>query len=376
MGGREFRIRLYRFLRDYVPLLRTVIWTWTRLVVAPHRFEFLTDSTHLRKKARQVLDNLDHRIYPHPMVRYGGFDALLIQFFNSLFIDGATAGEVILHPSGSRLDRIGLIDVATLDFSPTADGSWRLFQEIDEKKIPLTVDSVYYYPLDADANSPHGKSILGAVSFIARIEQELVADMRKSMHNAGYHRLHVKITPPEKSPAETEDDYVVRANNYFDRTLAMMRDFEVDDNPVTWDDVTIEHIGPSSRISSATNWYLNHKAMVEDIVAGCHLAPFMLGYSYGATQNWAQFKYDMVQRQIFSLQRIASHFLEWIANIELSLHGIQCECRHVFDNRVTYGLVDKLKAEQLQTDILIRQIEHGLISQEEARERLLAATDK
>lgn len=375
LGDREFRIRLYRFLRDHVPILKSVIWTWTRLAVAPHHFDFRDGSAAQQKRARLVLEELDRRIYPHPTVRFGGFDTLLVQFFNSLFTDGGTAGELVLNPARTAIDKFYLIDAATIDFDPTREGDWRIVQRVDGKKIPLTTDSVFYYPLDADADSPHGKSMIGAVGFVARVEQELIADMRQAMHNAGYHRLHVKIRPPEKQATESDDDYTDRANTYFDRTVAMMRDFDVDDNPVTWDDVEIEHIGPSSHVSSSTNWYVNHKAMLEDVIAGCHLAPFMLGYSYGATQNWAQFKYEMVQRQVFSLQKVASHFLEWIANIELALRGVEINCRHVFDNRLNFGLVDKLQAERLRTDLLIAQVDKGLITLQEAREKLAVSGD-
>jgi len=373
MGDREFRVRLYRFLRDHIPILKSVIWTWTRLAAAPHRFEFVDGSTALQDRARQILAELDQRIYPHPTVRYGGFDALLVQFFNSLFTDGGTAGELVLNPAKTAIDKFYLIDTATIDFDPTPDGDWRIVQKVDGRKIPLTTDSVFYYPLDADADSPHGKSMISAVGFVARVEQELIGDMRKAMRNAGYHRLHVKVRPPDKQPSESDDDYADRANTYFDHTVAMMRDFDVDDNPVTWDDVEITHIGPSSRVSSSTNWYVNHKAMLEDIVAGCHLAPFMLGYSYGATHNWAQFKYEMVQRQIFSLQKVVSHFLEWIANIELVLQGVEITCRHLFDNRLDFGLVDKLQAEKLRTEILVTQMEKGLISLEDAQARLVVS---
>ena len=81
----------------------------------------------------------------------------------------------------------------------------------------------------------------------------------------------------------------------------------------------------------------------------------------------------MVQRQIFSLQKAASHFLEWIANIELALHGVEITCRHVFDNRLNFGLVDKLQAEKLRTELLVLQMDKGLITPQEAKEKLAAS---
>ena len=83
---------------------------------------------------------------------------------------------------------------------------------------------VFFYALNADLANPLGRSILHAVPFVSYVEQQLVDDMRRSMHNAGYHRLHVKITPPERREGEADDVYVRRANDYFDSTVSMIRD--------------------------------------------------------------------------------------------------------------------------------------------------------
>src|SRR3972149_1359191 len=53
-SDRAFTIRLHRFLRDNVPILKSVIWTWTRLAVSPHHFEIIEpadDATHTRGAA-------------------------------------------------------------------------------------------------------------------------------------------------------------------------------------------------------------------------------------------------------------------------------------------------------------------------------------
>ncbi|HSH00814.1 MAG TPA: hypothetical protein VLB27_12215, partial [candidate division Zixibacteria bacterium] len=272
MTERTLAIRLHRFLRDNIPLLKSVIWTWTRLAAAPQRFEFVGDPAKATiQRARAVLAALDRRIYPDRVVRHGGFDALLVQYFDALFTDGGVAGELTVLPSHKGLDRFTFIDTATLEFEQGSTGQWRLFQKQGDKRIALDSDAVYYQPLDADAGRPVGKSLLSAVGFVARVEQELVRDMHKAMRNAGYQRLHVRIRPPIPGPAESTQDYTARANQYFEDTLRSLRDFDVDDNPVTWDDVEIAHVGQVSQASSSRNWYLNHRAMIEDVAAGCGL---------------------------------------------------------------------------------------------------------
>jgi hypothetical protein len=374
-SDRAFTIRLHRFLRDNVPILKSVIWTWTRLAASPHHFEIaqpVDEAT--RKRALTVLDALDRRIFPERIVRCGGFDALLIQIFNTLFTDGVVAGELTLLPSRQGLDRFGFIDTTTLECEADKTGRWQIYQSDAAQRIPLDSDAVFYWPLDADAGRPVGKSLLAAVAFVARVEQELVRDMRMSMRNAGYSRLHVRVRPPAQSPAESNTDYTARANAYFDSTARALRDLEVDDNPITWDDVEISAVGPGGQVGATHNWYLNHRAMVEDVIAGCHLAPFMLGYSYGTTQTWAKFKYEMVGRQISTLQRAASRFCEWIAGIELALAGIDVTVRHVFDNRLDFDRRERFEADRIQTDVVLRQLEAGLLTVEQARRQLEITT--
>ena len=106
--------------------------------------------------------------------------------------------------------------------------------------------------------------------------------------------------------------------------------------------------------------------MVEEICAGTNLAPFMLGYSYGTTHNWAQFKYDLVMRQVLSVQRQTARFLEWMGNIELALKGFNCTCRYTFDNALSYMATERADIEKGRVDSVIKLFSAGLISKEEA----------
>ena len=160
-----------------------------------------------------------------------------------------------------------------------------------------------------------------AIPLVSDIEQQMVNDMRRAVHNSGYHRLHVKITPPNRNSGDSDNAYVKRINEYFDSTVRMMKGLDVDDNPVTWDNVLIEHQGPNSPRSVANSWFLNHRAMIEEICAGTNLAPFMLGYSYGATTTLSASKFAVILMQVRSMQSEVSEFSEWIGNIERAVAG-------------------------------------------------------
>ena len=360
------RLELYRYLRDNIPMLNAVIWTWVRLCSA--RFDYQISGARSESEGQQiraVLHQLDQRIYRNGLLKRGGFRELLLQFFESLFTDGAVCGELQLSPSSSSVDRFLLADMRNIVIEAQGE-ECQIFQEIENHRTQLTPASTFYYGLGAQPGSVTGRSLLAAIPFVARVEQTLVNDMFRSMRSAGYHRIHVKITPPEKRSDETDADYFTRANNYFDDTVEMMRDFGPDKNPVTWNDVAIEYIGPSNRNSSSTAWYMNHKAMIEDVCAGTHLAPFMLGYAYGTTHNWAEFKYELVQRQVATVQNAAASLLNWIANVELALHGFSAEVQFRFENRAHIGLTERAQAEKIQLENIITKMTNNLITREEA----------
>ncbi len=364
--SRRARLELYRYLRDQLPVLNAVIWTWVRLCAARYEFQIIGARSAAEEEAiRAVLYDLDQRVYRNGLLKRGGFRELLLQFFESLFTDGAVCGELQLSPLRKQVDRFLLADMKTILIEPEGE-NYQLYQEDDNSRTRLNNDSMFYYGLGAQPGSIEGRSLLAAVPFVARVEQTLVSDMHRAMRSAGYHRIHVKVTRPDKRSDETDGDYFTRANNYFDDTVEMMREFGPDRNPVTWDDVNIEYIGPGTRSTSTSGWYLNHKAMIEDICSGTHLAPFMLGYAYGTTHNWAEFKYELVQRQVVTVQNAAAALLNWIANVELALHGHTAEVQYRFENRAHIGLTERAQAEKIQIDNIVTKLTNKLITHEEA----------
>jgi len=367
----SFRIKLYRFLKDNIPVLNSAIWTWTRICSSPNYFQLKgSDDQKILDWGNKIIRDLDRRIFQHSFQKFGGIELLLSQFFGSLFTDGAVCGEVTLTPTKDKIDKFYFIDPTTVRFKLKDETIWELYQEVEGRFIKLNPHSTFYYGLDVDSSDPRGKSILSSIPFVARIEQRLLEDMNKTMHNAGYHRIHIKIKPPERLSSESDDAYIQRANRYFEDTIEMMKKISLEDNPITWNDVEINYIGPSGQYASATSWYINHKSLIEDICAGVHLDPFMLGYSYGPSYNWAQIKYELILRNVVSIQSSAKRFLEWIRNLELALQGIPLECVCYFDNRKTFGLLEKYQAEKIFLENVVKKMEAGFISKEEGKREM------
>jgi len=366
----RFRVNLYRFLRDNIPLLNACIWTWSRLSSAPVKYVLTGDISEMEEeRAANILDNLADKMYPYGIHKMAGLGSFLPFMFSSLYTDGAFAGFLILKADGSGVERFLPIDPAIISVSGAKNGQPKIILDTGTKQICPDGADFYYFGLNADTGGNIGKSILSSIPFVSYIQQQLIDDMRRTTHNAGYNRLHVKIKPPERQSGESDEAYVERINSYFDETVSMIKNCDPEDNPVTWDNVEIEHVGPGHSRAISNSWFMTHRAMVEEICAGTNLSPFMLGYSYGTTHNWAQFKYDLVMRQVHSVQRQAARFLEWIGNIELALHGISAECKYVFSNEFSYLAPEKVSIEKTKTENLLALFHAGLISKEIAEKK-------
>ena len=364
----RFKVRLYRFMAESIPLIGAVIWTWGRLAAAPGRFIYRRNDRPLEDpQADMALAALFERISRVCFGHLGTEESLLPPFFQSLFLDGAVLGRMELFADMSGISTFRFFDSAKIEVDINSSGDIRVMEANDAGDQVYSGPDLFYYALNASLSQPYGRSIIKAVPFVTHVEQQLLDDMQRSMHNAGYHRLHVKIHPPDKREGESDEAYANRANGYFDSTVAMIRDIETEDNPVTWDDVTIEHIGPAGPGGAKTsNWYLNHRAMIEEICSGTHLSPFLLGYSYNATTNWAQFKYDLVMRQVRSVQSAATCFLDWLANIELALKGFDCTAEWRFDNTLPALAGEQAEVKNKEAASIISLYNAGLIDKDTA----------
>lgn len=361
------KIQLYRFLTDAIPAVHACVWTWIRLASATGGFRVETKAgTRVEARAAERLERLSQTVYAGPTGRRTGISALLSDLFTSLFRDGLFGGFVVVSPDESTVDQFIPVDIAKLRFESPA-GTPGLFLESGASQVNLDRPDFFAIPFAASIDRPFGQSLLQAVPFVAYIEQQLIDDMRRSSHNSGFHRLHVKITPPERMSGESDNAYTSRVNAYFDATVDMIKSCDVDDNPVTWNNVEIGFIGPDRSRDTSNSWFMTHRAMVEEICAATNLAPYLLGYSYGATTTWSGFKFDVVMRQVRSVQAHVSQFLEWMGNIDLALAGIDARCRYEFDNSFAYQVKDDIAVQTSRIDNLLKLYQAGLIDEATAK---------
>jgi hypothetical protein len=360
----------FRYLRDSIPDVSAGVWAWVRLCATPQQVEFDDGTDEEIERAKEIVTALDSRIYEFDHMKHQGMDALVNAFFLSVFTYGSFAGEVVLKYDRSGIDRFYSIDPATIRFRRIGKSRRLVPYQFapDGKEIRLNEASFFYYGLDADADNPYGRSPLLALPFVAKIQQQLIEDMGRAMHNAGWPTLHVRYRPPEREPGESFATYQERVTDNYNTIRDTIIHKEADSNYITCDNVEIEYLGAGGEVSQ--RWSLSLQAVSEQVISALHLAPFMLGRNWGTTETWGRAQYQLIVNNAVSVQRGAKRMCEWIRNIELALAGSRVRTRHHFEPHSALSSLDAARAKSFDVQSALKLEERGVLSRDDVRRML------
>jgi hypothetical protein len=358
-----FMLPVYRFLRDAIPDVSDAVWTWKRLCQTGYDIEIMTASSETaRRRAEGLLRALDQRVNSGDR----GMDGLLDLLYTSLFTYGAAAFEIVLSQSRESIYDIVPVDVWTVRFR-REEGVLQPYQVHEGNEIRLPRERFVYIGLDRDGTNPYGRSMLRSIPFVVKIQQRLIEDMAKATHNAGWAKLHVRYTPEERQRGETVDAYEKRVESNFEKLRAKLSGLHADQNLVTFDNVKIELLRGDQR---SQVFYDNHKAIEEQVITGMHLMPILLGRNYGTTETYGTAQFEIINRQVESVNRSVKRMLERIYNFELALMWGYAEARvHMRTNRTVDVLREaQARAREIANAIQLRDA--GLLDHEAAAKLL------
>jgi len=356
-------LKVYRFLRDAIPDISDAVWTWKRLCQTGYDIEIADVSSELAKqRAEHLLHALNVRVNSGDR----GMDGLLDVFYTSLFTYGAAALEIVLTKGRESIHDIVPIDVWTVRFK-RENGVLQPYQHIRGEEIALPRERFVYIGLDKDGTNPYGRSMLRSIPFVVKIQQRLMEDMAKAVHNAGFAKLHVKYTPEDRQRGESIEAHEKRMKASYEGLRTRLNGLEADQNIVTYDNVHIDLLRgeTNSRI-----FYDNHKAIEEQVITGMHLMPILLGRNYGTTETYGTAQFEIVNRQVEAVNRSVKRLLERIYNFELALMWGQANARvHMRTNRTTDVLKEaQARAQEIANALQLQ--EAGFLSHEEAAAKL------
>lgn len=380
LDGNEFiwtgtnRAEFYRYLRDHVPIISSAVWAWVHLCATPQSYT-LTGSEDEKRKADAILSALDKRMLENPLVRRGGIAHVTEQFFLELFTTGRFCGEIIPLPDGKGIDYFHTMDADLIQWE--RDGRWKAFIETETRrpeaagssqKLYLNPERFFYASLGSDIHNPRGIEPLASIPFVAQIQEAMLSDMARSARMAGTPRLQIKVKPPAPFAHESDREYQARVNRYFDDTVQQFRKLDADDNVFTWDDVDVVLIGGDTNRNFT--WRLNREQVIEDVITGLRLYPWVVGRSHGTTKNWVEAQFNLLMQIVDSVQNLGKSLGNFLRNTELSMQGNLCKSEHVFEPNQDPFQLSRMQARSIEFETIDKKVKRGYISKDDGAREL------
>ncbi len=355
----------YRWMRDNIPILSSGIWAWVRLC-ATKMTQTVEGNSEERQQAVKLLNDLDRRILEMPYGRGSGLVKLTEGYFLELFTTGRFAGEAVLSADGKSVDHFRYIDPFTVSWEHSKRGWIPYVTDEDDNKEKFDPDLFFYGVIGSDLSNPSGVEPLACIPFVTEVEQMMLEDMARSSHNSGTPRLQVKVSRPTQFDWEEDNGYASRANQYFNDVVKEFQFLEPDDNIFTWSDVEVTVVGQTGHQAA---WRLNREQVIEDVITGLRLYPWVLGRSHKNARNWMRSQYDLLMQIVASHQKSGADLVNWISNLELQLRGVKASVKHSFDSHPDPFRLDRAKTHSIELQNIDMKVKNGYISKDEgARE--------
>ena len=308
---RSGEIRLYRAVREAVPVVDAAIYKLIRMAGG-------VTATCDDKTAERALQAF-LRTVPAGRGQYG-LNAFLDGYLDSLLTCGRAIGEIV-PAAGNR-------DIAAVLWGRVED------VEIQEGDNPLAFticgsdergrmgplpyqDLLLFTPLNPEAGSPYGVSLLRGLPFLVDILMKIYHTIGVNWERCGNLRFAVTCSGGEGVSASERSQLLAGewSRAMQDTKSGSVRDF------VAVGDVDIQVIGADAPILDSQ---VPVRQILEQVVAKTGIPPFMLGLSWSSTERMSSQQADMLTTEITALRRTITPVVERICRLWLRMHGYAC----------------------------------------------------
>ena len=326
---RNGEVRLYRAVREAVPVVDAAIYKLIRMTGG------VTVSCESRRAEVALAEFL--RTVPVGRGQFG-INAFLDCYLDSLLTCGQAVGEIVPEAGNREIaallcGRVEDIEIKEGD-NPLAFSVWGPDERGRMAELPYQ-DLLLFTPLNPEADSPYGVSLLRSLPFLADILMKIYHTIGVNWERCGNVRFAVTCRNGDGTGAAEKGRILAEEWSRAMRDGDAVRDF------VAVGDVDIRAIGGDTPILDSQ---VPVRQITEQIVAKTGIPPFMLGLSWNSTERMSSQQADMLTTEITAIRRTLMPTVERICRLWLRMHGYTCGFEVVWDDINLQDEVEEAKA--------------------------------
>ena len=328
---RSGEIRLYRAVREAVPVVDAAIYKLIRMVGG------VTAACSDPAAERGLGEFL--RTVPAGRGQYG-VNAFLEGYLDALLTCGRAIGEIVPAP-GNR-------DIAAVLWGRVED------IEIREGEHPLAFticgpdeggrmeplphqELLLFTPLNPETDHPYGVSLLRGLPFLSDILMKIYHTIGVNWERCGNVRFAVTCRGAEGGQAAQRSRQLAQE---WSRAMQQTKHGSVRDF-VAVGDVDIQVIGADAPILDSE---VPVRQILEQVVAKTGIPPFMLGLNWNSTERMSAQQADLLTTEITAIRRSLTPAVERICRLWLRMHGYSGSVEALWDEINLQDEVEEARA--------------------------------
>ncbi len=325
-------VRLYRTIREAVPVVDAAIYKIIRLV----------GGVSVRCGDREAQRRLEQFLARVPVGRGQiGINAFLDCYLDSMLTAGQAVGEMVVRDGElaavlcGRVEDVQLQEGASpLEFTVCGWDETGALRPLPRQELLL------FTPFDPEAEHPYGVSLLRSMPFLAELLSKIYHAMGANWERMGNVRFAVVYKPQsgESGLAQERSEQIAQA---WSRAMEQTRSGEVRDF-VAVGDVEIRVIGADNQVLDSE---VPVRQILEQLVSRTGIPPFMLGLSWSSTERMSAQQADILTSELTAIRRTLTPVVERICELWLRLEGYGCGFQVVWDDINLQDCLEEAKAE-------------------------------
>ncbi len=318
---REGEIRLYRAIREGVPLVDAAIYKLVRM----------TGGVSVKCTEVRAERELQEFLRTVPAGRgQRGINAFLECYLDSLLTCGRAVGEIV--PTGNGREIAALLCGRTEDVEIQEGDNPLDFclcgRDESGRMGPLPRQELLLFtPFNPETGNPYGVSLLRSMPFLADILMKIYHTVGVNWERCGNVRFAVTCKPGEDGRGQAAERSRQLAEEWSaamqDAKNGRVRDF------VAVGDVEIKAIGADEQILDSE---IPVRQILEQIVAKTGIPPFMLGLCWNSTERMSSQQADMLTTEITAIRRSLAPAVEQVCRLWIRMHGYGCSFELVWED--------------------------------------------
>jgi len=117
-------------------------------------------------------------------------------------------------------------------------------------------------------------------------------------------------------------------------------------------------------------WRLNREQVIEDVITGLRLYPWVVGRSHGTTKNWVESQFNLLMQMVDSVQGQGASLGNWLRNTELRMQGLSITTQHQFAPNQDPFLLSRMQARAVEFETVDKKVQRGYISKDDGAREL------